>query len=533
MYECPNCGGNLKFDIPTQLLKCDYCKSAVDPYSVQKDHDAVEEKMYDVTIFTCPQCGGEILSTDNAATGFCSFCGASTILDSRISHEKRPDYIIPFQKTKDDCKQAYGKLMKHALFAPKELKDSRYIDNFRGIYMPYWAYMITQNGSFALNGNKEYRKGNYIYTDHYLLEGDINAYYKGLNYDASSSFSDNISENIAPFDVRGMKSFTPSYLSGFYADTADVDSLIYQGDAETLANEQSMNTLLETPAFKGYHIKTGNSPDQINQLLKTQCSKTDNAMFPVWFLSCRKGDRVVYATVNGQTGKAAADLPVAIWKYLLGSLILAIPFFIILNLIAAFRPITGLAISSALAFITAIIYITELKAIFRKENQEDDRGMLFHEGKPIKAGKKKLNIPNSRKTSFSTIFIILFLLVWIISFFSPILTVISNGNLTSAPGFLIIASMIGGIITCITGGITYAKLAKKSSIPGFISSLIATVIAAVIAIIHPVSDIWYYGGTIISMIAVFTTLIAVIQAYNILSTRKLPQFNRTGGDDRA
>ena len=30
-----------------------------------------------------------------------------------------------------------------------------------------------------------------------------------------------ISENIAPFDVRGMKSFTPSILCGFYADTAD------------------------------------------------------------------------------------------------------------------------------------------------------------------------------------------------------------------------------------------------------------------------------------------------------------------------
>ncbi len=62
MYECPNCGGNLRFDIPTQSLVCDYCHTQLNPYSYQKDHDAVETSTYDVNIFTCPQCGGEILS---------------------------------------------------------------------------------------------------------------------------------------------------------------------------------------------------------------------------------------------------------------------------------------------------------------------------------------------------------------------------------------------------------------------------------------------------------------------------------------
>ena len=111
MLSCPNCGGNLKFDIPSQQLSCEHCHTLFDPYDFDgKTSDAEESKTFDgdyeVTIFTCPQCGGEILSTDNAAAGFCSFCGASTILYSRISHEKRPNYIIPFQKTKEQCKEA-------------------------------------------------------------------------------------------------------------------------------------------------------------------------------------------------------------------------------------------------------------------------------------------------------------------------------------------------------------------------------------------------------------------------------------------
>ena len=95
------------------------------------------------SIFTCPQCGGEILSTDDTAAGFCSFCGASTVLYSRMQKEHKPAYIIPFAKSKDDCKQAYMSLMKKAIFAPKELKDPKFIDGFRGIYMPYWTYYVT------------------------------------------------------------------------------------------------------------------------------------------------------------------------------------------------------------------------------------------------------------------------------------------------------------------------------------------------------------------------------------------------------
>ena len=102
MFECPNCGGNLRFDIPSQQLACDFCHTFHDPYAVTKDHDAVEQDMYDVTVFTCPQCGGELMSTENSAAEFCTFCGASTILSGRISKEKRPNYIIPFKKTKDD-----------------------------------------------------------------------------------------------------------------------------------------------------------------------------------------------------------------------------------------------------------------------------------------------------------------------------------------------------------------------------------------------------------------------------------------------
>ena len=169
MYECPNCGGNLRFDISSQQLACGYCNAKYDPYEVAKDKDAEESTNYEVTVFTCPQCAGEIYSTDNTAAGFCSFCGASTILTSRLRKEKRPDFIIPFQKTKEDCKTEYIKRVRRAVFAPKKLQHPDKIDSFRGIYMPYWVYYFTQKGPLHLKGTKEHRSGDYIIKQHYIL----------------------------------------------------------------------------------------------------------------------------------------------------------------------------------------------------------------------------------------------------------------------------------------------------------------------------------------------------------------------------
>ena len=74
-------------------------------------------------------------------------------------------------------------------------------------------------------------------------------------------------------------------------------------------------------------------------------------MFPVWFLSYRNKDRVAYATVNGQTGKVVADLPISVGKFLLGSLIAAIPVYILLCLLTVLTPGMTLTIVGVLAII--------------------------------------------------------------------------------------------------------------------------------------------------------------------------------------
>ncbi len=441
MYACPNCGGNMKFHIPSQQLACDYCQTQADPYSFEdKDEKSFGSKEYEVTVFTCPQCGGEIVSTDTSAAEFCSFCGASTILHGRLQNEKRPNYIIPFQKTKEDCKAAYSKMMKNAFFAPDALKDSKYIDGFRGIYMPYWAFHVEQKSSFELKGSRTKRRGDYVITDHFDLKGDIDAYYKGLSYDASSSFDDNISEKLAPYDVKGMKEFTPAFLSGFYADTADVDSETYRGKAEDFATETSERAVYGAPEFAGISISSNLGSGELG----TRTKEVDSTMFPVWFMSYRNGGRVAYATVNGQTGKVITDLPVDTRKYLWSSLALAVPIFLFLNIFFTFMPATMLILTTILAAVSLVIYYTELAAIRKRE-----------------------------------------------------------------------------------------KTDKKKKDPGVMTAIAAIALGILILVLDPVSDLFFYGGALLSLLGIFVTIKDIMYYYNIMSTRRLPQFDRTGGDDRA
>ncbi len=556
MYQCPNCGGRLKFDIPSQQMACEQCDAHFDPYAVSKENDAEESTEYDVTVFKCPQCGGEILSTDNTVANFCSFCGASTILTSRLSKEKKPNYIIPFSKTKEDCKKEYKKMMKRAWFAPKELKDEKYIDGFRGIYMPYWAYHITQQGMINLKASKDYRRGDYIYTDHYNVSGQLDCQYKGISYDASSSFDDNISEAIAPFDVKNMNGFTPSFLSGFYADTSDVASNVYKSDAENIAVEETYDYIKGSTHLGGAHLDE--SVGTMRNKFNTRVEAVDRTMFPVWFLSYRNKDRVAYATVNGQTGKVSADLPVSIEKYFAGSLLLAVPIFILLNLFFTLRPQVTLGIATLIALITIIMYAFELNKIKRKDLKLDDRGAFagnkitntnrnsndgdvlanqmadgrinsLNNNKSVRKTVKAKN--NGMGSIITTIIIIVMIALFIeppiMSFVGAIFE-IKFGTIISA-----ICLFLGIIITIATNK-TFKLVSNGKMISGSMGSLVAMAVATLVLFINPVSDLFYYAAVIIELIAIMVTAIELIKYYNVLATRKLPQFdNYNGGDDNA
>ena len=536
MYECPNCSANLKYNISKQALFCEYCDTTMDPYSFQKEADAEENTSFGVTIFTCPQCGGELMTEDTTAATFCSFCGSSTILDSRISKEKCPDFIIPFSIDEEDCKKSYKKMMRRAIFAPKELSDPEQIKKFRGIYMPYWVYSFDKKGIVTFDGQRDSRRGDYIRTKHYDLDCDIDSEYNGLAYDASSTFYDSLSEAIAPFDTRAGKTFTPAYLSGFYADTSDVNSGLYRDDARDIVLEDASKKVRKKHIFFTYKKPTDSA---MRRALSYNTTSQDLALFPVWFLSYQKEDRVAYAVINGQTGRAAADLPVDKNKYLLGSALLALPLFLLLNMFFTLKPTTLLWLSLLFAIICILFTNVQMTHIIEKETLSDDKGVMFR--KQGSASTAPTSKPQSSGVGMRILKIMLGVILFQSALYGFMAIIAFTVFAASSTTPVIIETIIfTALIVCFCSKSIRQRILQKRyyinwkrKLPYMKFPFISILLAIIILIWNPVHNIFYYIGVIVCMLMLALTFTDIIECHNLMTTRKLPQLNKRGGDENA
>ena len=547
MNSCPNCGGHVLFDIASQQCKCEHCNSFFDPASYQQE-GAESRTQYQATVYTCSKCGAELISMEQEAVAFCSYCGAQGVLEGRLSKENRPAWIVPFHVSREDCKKAYADRIRKAWYAPKEFRDPAYIERFRGIYVPYWLYSVDFVPQITLPATKTYTKGSYSYHESHNVTVGLDGIYRGVPYDASSFFDDTIAENIAPYHQSSIVPFQSGYLPGFYADTADVVSETYLNDAATRATNNVMREIVDMYKGKKMTIKEPSSAEA-KSLLQTHCTKAESTLFPVWFLTWRKKDRVAYVVMNGETGKMAADLPVDKWRFMLGSLAAAAAIFVIMSLFVSMSAPTALFLASVLATMALGLFLQEVTAIHDRENHIFDRGFFIRgessnitaekaeQIREVRLRKKKQRSKRAEgatKVSFSliTTLIVLFAsigmpaLAFLIAIFGFIFETMPSSR-----------AIPGCFLTALIGSICFVRLfpllprLKKNTLFQALPAFVSVIAAFLIAVARPVSDLYYYYGTILCLAGVVVTCFALIAKYNLMATRAVPEFHDRGGSE--
>ncbi|MBR6835847.1 MAG: hypothetical protein IKM72_07560, partial [Oscillospiraceae bacterium] len=249
MASCKSCGGAVKFDIEEQKLKCTSCGSLYSPYENDLFVKQGNDDTYETTAFICPQCGGELCCSDHDLSGNCAFCGTPVVFEPKQVRHKRPELIIPFGITKEECKDIYTEAVKKNPYAPKELHDPDFIEGFRGIYVPYWFYDVRIEGEFTKEAERtEYhREYNEVFTDE--ISGQHDSVFRQIMHDASSVLQDDLSEKVEPFETvknkdaerrsPDLKEFSEGYFPGFYAEPADVEADTYKDYAEKIAVDKT------------------------------------------------------------------------------------------------------------------------------------------------------------------------------------------------------------------------------------------------------------------------------------------------------
>ena len=120
-YKCPSCGAPLEFDIREQCMVCRYCTSRYDLKYIRShfnevtdkklsDFDWVERTKYvwepyvlkKLTEFSCPSCGGNIITSGTNASAKCPFCSHDVVISSNFRGDIRPDKVIPFRLSSEE-----------------------------------------------------------------------------------------------------------------------------------------------------------------------------------------------------------------------------------------------------------------------------------------------------------------------------------------------------------------------------------------------------------------------------------------------
>ena len=418
MAKCPHCGAEFKFDARKKLVHCDYCGSDFNPKELKKEvkQSKKREDLISGKTYSCTQCGATLMTFDETAVTFCSYCSSQNIVENEVIKEKAPDLIIPFSKTEEECIKNYKRKISNFLFSPSYMKSEMVVKKLRGIYMPYAVYKLVHTGDCVNKGKKySHRSGDYVYYDDYDIHADVDASYSGISFDLLSKFYDDYSQSI-PFNAKEAEEFNPNYLPGFYADKGDVEVDTYYSDACTIASRDSTRFLKSQKIYSKYGCS--------NPTVGFGVSEKKYAMFPMYFMAIRSKDdkHIHYAAINGQTGKVAADMPISFPKYILFSLILTIPIFLFINIFPVILPRLVSFFTILMGIIAWCICASQIKKCNDRDGRYNDKGYSQQFMVEDENGKKKRKKSNKYKVKakYWVKYLIAIILSLLMVIFNPI-----------------------------------------------------------------------------------------------------------------
>ena len=312
---CKNCSHALVFDPAKQKLVCVACGSTFFPEEVESEAKAYREDLnaesinkingtddkdlMDCYVYTCSECGGEIIVNGTEASTTCVYCGNPNVVFSRIAKQKCPEYVLPFSVTKEKALQIARERISKGFFVPKEIKNFT-VDCCRGIYLPYWIVNADFYDAVVVQG--QVRQGKSSVTKYFGRAGSMKL--KNLPLDASRALSDETSAKLEPYVLRDLKPFDEDYLAGFYSNVSDVTYSDIRKAALSRAEEYFNNDAINDVSASGKKV-----------ISSLPSIKIDNdmvyAMLPAWFITFRYKGKHNTLLVNGETGKVVGALP---WK---------------------------------------------------------------------------------------------------------------------------------------------------------------------------------------------------------------------------
>lgn len=329
-FKCPSCGGYLEFDPDGQQFLCPYCGASFSDGELRRQSAAKEQAATgNLRAYHCQSCGAQIVTDATTAATRCYYCHSPVVLTDRLTDSFRPDGIIPFQLDRQAAEEKFNAFVKSKRFIDKNFFTPQQMEDFSGVYYPYWFADVEGEGSFSGTGTKvsvfpSPRQTVTItkFFDVYR-EGKLSMY--RMVRKALSKADRKLSDGIHPYDMGQERAFSMGYLSGFLAEKRDLEAEDVKPDILAEAEGYAQDLLSDKRSYDTLRGKASFRPTS---------TRMRYMLLPAWVLTYKSSGNAqpYYYMMNGQTGAVCGKLPLDKGKLALWSLLVGVGVFALLCL---------------------------------------------------------------------------------------------------------------------------------------------------------------------------------------------------------
>lgn len=340
-FPCAQCGAKLEFTPGTTSLTCPYC-SHVNPIQL----DAAPEELdyqrqlallesgsltHETMRAKCDGCAAEVDAPPNVTAFACPYCGNNIVATAQSHKEIKPNAVLPFKVKQAEARGLFRKWISSRWFAPSELKRRAGIDEgIVGVYLPAWTYdcdtesrytgargdyyYVTETYSAMENGRSVTRTRQVRHTRWSGAAGTVENIFDDLLVLASQSLPAKLVQSLEPWDLKQVVNYSDEYLSGFRAESYQLDLPTGFGVAKTIMDPVIRSTIRSDIGGDEQRIDTMN--------VRYDDITFKHLLLPVWVSAYRFKNKVYRFLVNARTGEVQGDRPYSPWK--IAALVIAI-----------------------------------------------------------------------------------------------------------------------------------------------------------------------------------------------------------------
>ena len=394
-YNCPCCGGPLKFSGESGRLECVACGNSFEPEALEmlNASESGEQISFDrpkevfqaaedgMQARLCKNCGAELITKSTTTAAECPYCGSPTILPDRIEGGVKPEKVIPFVVTKEHAQKQFEDYFKGKRLLPNIFLNSRNrISEMRRLYVPYWLFSCDARADMVYDAEKvrTEQKGEWeiTRTKHYLVRRKGGMRFENIPVDGSVKMDDKLTESLEPYDLSAAIPFQSAVLAGAMADHADADCDACEKRAVERVEHSVEQTMRDT-------VRDYDTVSERSRHITTERGSATPALLPVWLMTTVKEGKTYTFAVNGQTGKLTCDVPADKKKSLLWGGGVFAGVFGVAALILALMDALGsgsLLIGAVAAIIIALAVVGALKGQLKQAAQQSAAGGYIREG---------------------------------------------------------------------------------------------------------------------------------------------------------